>query len=322
VTGTVAQGASGRVPPSRRPAVRSWPPIVAVGTVLFWTIVAGWYDALTYLAAGERLNGGHPLYAIGLGDRIVETAPPFYGPLLSPPLIAVLFRPLALFGLSAMWAWTVALGIVMGATAWHLARTPMAAAFVVLLGAGVGMAAISGNVSTLFIPAYVAIWRWRDRPIVGALVGVMAVTKLLPLVFVGFLMAGRRWRALGWCAAGAGVALLLTVAGAGWDNTVAYLAVAREAVPQPTSLPWLTGLPWLSPVLLAAGTIVASMLGERGAFRLCVITIVFGAPVLTWRELGALLVLLAPSLPEVGTDRVPPTQVDVGSSSFMAQPPT
>jgi hypothetical protein len=213
--------------------VRSWPPIVAVGTVLFWTIVAGWYfgghDALTYLAAGERLNGGHPLYAIGLGDRIVETAPPFYGPLLSPPLIAVLFRPLALFGLSAMWAWTVALGIVMGATAWHLARTPMAAAFVVLLGAGVGMAAISGNVSTLFIPAYVAIWRWRDRPIVGALVGVMAVTKLLPLVFVGFLMAGRRWRALGWCAAGAGVALLLTVAGAGWDNTVAYLAVAPVA---------------------------------------------------------------------------------------------
>jgi Glycosyltransferase family 87 len=271
----------------------------AVGVVLFWSILAGVYfgghDALTYLAAGERLNAGHMLYALSPGDRLVETAPPFYGPLLSPPLIAVVFRPLALVGLPAMWTWTLVLGLMVAAAVSLLVRTWSAASLVFVLGIGLGMAAISGNVSNLFIPAYVALWRWRARPIVGALVGIMAVTKLLPLVFVGFLLAGRRHRALGWCIIGAAGALVVTVAGAGVDNTVAYLAVARGAAPQPTSLPYLLGLPWLSPLLLAAGTLGASFLKERPAFVLCVLTIVFGAPLLTWRELATLVVLIAPS---------------------------
>ena len=275
------------------------PPVVAVGIVLFWSIVVGYYfgghDALTYLAAGERLNAGHPLYALSAGDRPVPVDPPFFGPLLSPPLIAVVFRPIALFGLPAMWVWTILLGLAVAAVVWRIARTWPGALFVVILGLSLAMAAVHGNVSNLFIPAYVALWRWRDRPVVGALVGVMAVTKLLPIVFVGYLVGGRRFRALGWCIVGAALALVLTVAGAGLDNTLAYLAVARDAMPQPISVPYLFGSPWLSPLLLAAGTVAAMLLGERAAFRLCVLTIVIGAPVLGWRELAALVALLAPS---------------------------
>jgi hypothetical protein len=54
-------------------------------------------DAFTYLAAGERLNDGHPLYALSAGDRPVDLHPPFWTvPLLSPPSIAVVLRPFAL----------------------------------------------------------------------------------------------------------------------------------------------------------------------------------------------------------------------------------
>jgi hypothetical protein len=54
-------------------------------------------DAIVYLAGGERLNAGHLLYALSPGDRIVGIKPPFWTvPILSPPFMAVLFRPLAL----------------------------------------------------------------------------------------------------------------------------------------------------------------------------------------------------------------------------------
>src|SRR5438046_396896 len=54
-------------------------------------------DVVTYLAAGERLNLGHPPYALSPGDRAVPIVPPYWTvPLLSPPLVAVVWRPLAL----------------------------------------------------------------------------------------------------------------------------------------------------------------------------------------------------------------------------------
>src|SRR5687767_10188966 len=53
-------------------------------------------DANTYLAAGERLNAGHDLYRLRPGDREVLIIPElFTQPLVSPPPIAVLWRPLA-----------------------------------------------------------------------------------------------------------------------------------------------------------------------------------------------------------------------------------
>jgi hypothetical protein len=284
---------------------RSWavanitPQLFSVGVVLFWSIVVAPYfagDALTYLAAGERLNAGHPLYMLSPGDRIVQTSPPFFGPLLSPPLIAVVFRPIALGGLPAMWAWSAVLGLIIAITVWHLATTRRAATTVFLLGIGLGLAVVIGNISALLIPGYVLLWRFRARPQVGALIGVMGVTKLLPFVFVGFLISRRDFKAVGWCVLGAALALWVTVVGAGINNTLSYIGVARDAAPQPSSLPYLTGLHWLSPVLLAGGTLASAILGERASFRLCVITVVFGAPVLAFRETATLLALLAPSI--------------------------
>jgi hypothetical protein len=53
-------------------------------------------DVYTYLAAAERLNVGHNLYGPLLpGDRFINTSIYEPAPLISPPLIAVLWRPLA-----------------------------------------------------------------------------------------------------------------------------------------------------------------------------------------------------------------------------------
>ena len=63
-------------------------------------------DAWNYLAAGERLNAGHPLYALSAGRPTVPLAPPYWSvPLLAPPPIAVLWRPLALLGDASMVLW-------------------------------------------------------------------------------------------------------------------------------------------------------------------------------------------------------------------------
>ena len=67
-------------------------------------------DAYVYLAAGERLNAGHDLYRLSPGDRVIASNPPYWDvPTLSPPLLGVLWRPLAVFGTSGMlvgWALT------------------------------------------------------------------------------------------------------------------------------------------------------------------------------------------------------------------------
>ena len=53
---------------------------------------------MNYLAAGERLNVAHPLYALVGRPSGPHRAAYRTSPLLSPPPIAVFWRPLALIG--------------------------------------------------------------------------------------------------------------------------------------------------------------------------------------------------------------------------------
>ena len=87
----------------------------AVPLVLLTVVVrylwSGWRelppDAFTYLAAGERLNVGHSLYGLlgGAGDRPLIDAALYPAPILSPPLIAVIWRPLAALGPGTVYLW-------------------------------------------------------------------------------------------------------------------------------------------------------------------------------------------------------------------------
>jgi hypothetical protein len=74
-------------------------------------------DTWNYLAAGERLNAGHSIYALVAGDRPILLEPPSAVPLISPPLVAVLWRPLAFLpDWLGMWAWWAASAAAMLAT--------------------------------------------------------------------------------------------------------------------------------------------------------------------------------------------------------------
>ncbi len=91
--------------------------------------VRGW-DAITYLAAGERLNAGHDLYALVAGDRRIWVNPPYWTvPLLSPPPIAVVWRPLAAlpneWGIGIWWIANVA--TIAAVVAGLLRRLPLLA---------------------------------------------------------------------------------------------------------------------------------------------------------------------------------------------------
>src|SRR5688572_26142730 len=85
---------------------------LAVGTLLAivalrfpFGLIPG--DAFTYLAAGERLNAGHILYGLSPGDRPIHVEPPYWTvPLVTPPIIGVVWRPPAAFiGEPAIGVW-------------------------------------------------------------------------------------------------------------------------------------------------------------------------------------------------------------------------
>ena len=68
--------------------------VVAIQAVYFNRgLIPG--DAYIYYYAGQRLNASHQVYALLPSDHQIGYEPPFFTvPLLSPPPIAVLFRPL------------------------------------------------------------------------------------------------------------------------------------------------------------------------------------------------------------------------------------
>ena len=115
-----------------------------------WLDVSG--DPWNYLAAGERLNAGHPLYELSPGDREVILQPPYWSvPLLAPPPIAVAWRPLALLGQPAMVLWGVVSLVGVVGTIIYLLSIGRVLVVAILI-ASLTMTAVAGNFSALLLP--------------------------------------------------------------------------------------------------------------------------------------------------------------------------
>lgn len=151
-------------------------------------------DPWNYLAAGEGLNAGHPLYELAPGDRPVVIVPPYWTvPLLAPPPIAVFWRPLALLGESSMLVWGLAGTIAVLGSAVFLARHS-ALLVVAIFAVDLSLTVLSGNGSAVVLPMLIAAWALRDRPwIVGSLIAVAGAVKLLPLLLGIWLIVTGRW---------------------------------------------------------------------------------------------------------------------------------
>ena len=257
-------------------------------------------DAVTYLAAGERLNAGHDLYRFGPGDRPLFVYPPTStAALLSPPPIAAPWRILSAipFGITL---WVIAAWIaLLGTMAYLVFRIgwPAAVACAAFYPA-VGEQLAVANVAAFFPGLLVASWRFRDHPKSGVATGAMAVLKLAPATMLGWLL-GRHRKGLIWAAAAILALILMGVVAAGPGSYAEYLSVATASISSPFSLSAQLGIPGLSLTILAVGFGAGALIrSESLAFAFAIVASVAGNPALYGAGLVPLLAILAPLIPE------------------------
>lgn len=273
-------------------------------------------DSFTYLAAGERLNAGHSLYALVPGDRPVDLHPPLWTvPFLSPPPMGVLMRPIALLpGDTGAYAWWFACLLVIGTVLAALVRRRPAttSVAVILLAIPIAYEIGVGNVNGLLLAAAVACWilaRDGRVAVAGPLAALMFAVKLTPLAVGAWVVGvGGRRGFIGFVA-GLAVVGAISLLGAGLDAHLRYLDVARATATtgfspfSPGDLARSIGLPdplptLLPTALLVGGSVLAWGLGARGRFGLgfgvAVVAWTFGSPVVNINTPTLLLALLAP----------------------------
>jgi hypothetical protein len=298
--------------------------IAAAGLALTWYFFSTLFlpnnlignDGVTYLAAAERLNAGHQLYAIVPGDRYVfgYGSPCCPYPLMSPPPIAVLWRPIAMLGpliAVLMWDWFNALAVI-ATVGLMLVRRPLPTGLVMVgLSLPLAMETLLGNVNGLLVAGIAATWllAWSGRDgWAGALIGVMAAVKLWPVLLIVWFLTQKRFDVFNGLIASTMVMALISLLGAGISTHIEYLTtVAPTAVGQ-ASLAGLiqaaTGvfLPWIAYVVLALGTVEVWALrsNPRLAWAAVVLTMVFGSPAF---HVGTLILLFGALVP--WTDRAP-----------------
>jgi Glycosyltransferase family 87 len=286
---------------------------LVVVTTLLWTnanisyyntpenLMDPFTDATTYLAAGERLNAGHDLYRLQPGDRDVLAWPGLYSsPLLSPPPIAVLWRPLA----AVPWgyvAWIAACWVALLGTMLYVIRRAglwgLLLAFTLSFSIGEQLAVANFN---SFMPLiYILAWRYRDRATSGGLIAVAAAVKLSPVAMGGWLLGTRRWRALVGLGVGLGAIFLIAGLGAGFGSFGEYLGTLQGNQSSPESITHLIGIPGASYAVLVGGTIAAVLVGRRwprASYIIALLAAVLGTPALYASSLVSLLALPAPFL--------------------------
>jgi hypothetical protein len=252
-----------------------------------WTNPMG--DPWNYLAAGERLNDGHPLYALSEGDRPVFLQPPYWSvPLLAPPPIAVAWRPLALLGQPAMVLWG-GMGLVgiLGSVSYLVAHGRLV--IVALLASSLTLTALSGNFSALLLPGLILIWIHRERPwIVGLILAIAVAVKLTPAALLIWLALGGRWRAVAATLAVGGAILVVSLIGAGPAAFEAWLQLAPESAPSPLSLSRSTGLPPALVAVLLLLPIFVTRRHDAWGYRAAIVATALATPALYFQAIGLL----------------------------------
>jgi hypothetical protein len=304
-----------RPPPGR---VALGAALVAVGglLILIFLVNRGLIanDAVTYLAAGERLNAGHHLYALSPGDRQLPIMPPYWTvPLLSPPFIAVVWRPLTILPEAiSTTAWTVlGFAAVAVSLAWIVGRRDLIVGLMIaVLSQGLAVVAVSGNVDAFLIFIGILIWRLGRRDhetAIGALVALSIALKITTLGFAWLLIVERRWVALRGMVIVGTLAVVVSVLGAGWPAHLDWLAIARQTTAAGATSSSLTGMATaigvpadvaaLLPTIFFVAC-MAAMVPFRGrpapVFVLALISGVFNSPVVNLTNLARLLGVLAP----------------------------
>jgi hypothetical protein len=271
-------------------------------------------DAFTYLAAGERLNAGHLLYALSPGDRPVDLHPPYWTvPLVSPPPIAVVFRLFAVFGDAGAYLWwglqLLALATSLIMLGRRISPLLLASTMFILLIPTVYEIGV-GNLNSMVLLGTILVWRFGTRgrePAAGAISAVMTAVKLTPAALVWWLLVTGRRRAFVAAVVTTVIALGLSVLGAGFGTHVEYLRLLTGGSAfsaSPLSLGGMAayvGVPESAarylPTLFAAGGLVAVFVLRRRpalAYGAAIVTMIFGSPSVSINWFILLYAFLAP----------------------------
>jgi hypothetical protein len=292
-------------------------------------------DSFTYLAAGERLNAGHLLYALSPGDRLVGFEPPFFTvPLLSPPPIAVLFRPLAAIpneiGVYVWWIATIL--VLAGVILWMLRERPILVGLAVLvLSIPIVYQIGVGNLNGLIVAGIVLAWylltRGRDTA-AGATFALMTAFKVTPGIFLWWLITQRRWDAFRAFVVTGLVVLLISVLGAGLQAHLEYLGIARQTATAGTTYLSLAGAAryigvpveianLLPMAAILVGAVVIWLLRDRPgpAYIAAILTLILGSPVVQITWFTILLAALAPIVWPMSSARIEARPLQVPSES-------
>lgn len=249
-------------------------PLVASRFEVFPTRQFG--DPWNYLAAAERLNAGHPLYSLSPGDRPVEVRLPYWPiALMSPPLIAVIWRPLALFGDTAMLLWWIGGTLATGTfVVWLLSRLDRAWQVFALMAVAPSLVlgALTGNAIGYLIPLLAL-----RHPATAALGAAVRLTPALLAPAVGLRGTIAFGVALG----------AISLLGAGVQNHIDWLSGVTTPPPTPLSISAITGLP---PLAVAIPCAIVALAGWRPA----VIAMTLASPVTYFYTFGTLALLLVP----------------------------
>lgn len=290
-----------------------WGPLV-IALVVIVSFFVVWFsiratpgDAYNYLAAGERLNAGHPLYQLSAGDRAVELHPPYWTvPFLSPPLLGVIWRPLAALPHEtgvAIW-WMAGVVTMISALAAMAVKKPLLVGLsALILSIDMVYALGMGNVDPFLFAGVNVLWllyRSRRLGLAAVLVGVMVAVKVTPAILAIWLIAvapGKKTIMSIGAAVLVGVAI--GIVGAGPTSTETYLSVMRSTESSgvsPLSVSGLTGLALATPAvaLLCAFASIALRRRPAWSFALAVCGYVLGNPSLHIGSVSQLLALLAP----------------------------
>jgi hypothetical protein len=271
-------------------------------------------DSFTYLAAGERLNAGHLLYALSPGDRPVGFEPPFFTvPLLSPPPIAVLFRPLAAIPNEiGVYIWWIATIVVLAAVIlWMLRQRPILVGLAVLaLSIPIVYQIGVGNLNGLIVAGIVGGWYLLTRRkdvAAGAVFALMTAFKVTPGIFLWWLITQRRWDAFKAFVVTGLVVLAVSVLGAGVQAHLEYLGIAGQTAAAGTTYLSLAGAArylgvpaeiasLLPTAAIVLGMVEVWMLRARpgAAYVTGIITLIAGSPVVQITWFTILLGVLAP----------------------------
>jgi hypothetical protein len=272
-------------------------------------------DAIVYLASGERLNAGHLVYALSPGDRYVGVKPPYWTvPTLSPPFMAVVFRPLAALPPdTGAYLWWFATMTAIGACLLALVRrAPIRTSIAMLILAIPIVYEIGvGNVNAFLLAGTLATWYFATRGhqrASGVVVAFMVMAKVWPIALAWWLVVRRDWTAVRAGLATGVVLVAISLAGAGLAAHVTYLQVISNTVSVGTSDLSIAGLgralglssslaaflPW---IVFLGCTGSAWLVRDRPAasFCLCVVAMVLGSSVVNINSYTLLLGLLAPA---------------------------